>query len=268
MAKSCDVSKSSMRKYRNTVISIQSEIAKNVIKTREERPRTDFTRSTERILLQIVSLGNVSMIDNFLLGGDNEYIHMFEPGHVSTDTLQEARYMLVAMITILSRHCIDVGLSEEVAFLIGDTYISYADKCKNLEEICVLILSSIREYTITMRTYRYQDCSRPVRKCLDYINAHIFQPISLSDLANFCGLSLSYTSDLFYKELGLRPTEYIRKQRLENAKIFLNDSNDSISAIAERLCFASPSAFCAQFKKAYGITPYAYRREIDSSKLL
>lgn len=82
----------------------------------------------------------------------------------------------------------------------------------------------------------------------------------MAELGRVCALSPNYVSDLFEKELGMRPTNYIRREKMKYAAYLLKNSTTPIADIAELLAFPSASAFAAQFRSIYGITPYYYRK--------
>lgn len=99
-----------------------------------------------------------------------------------------------------------------------------------------------------------------IRKCCEYINRHLHDEITLKILAGITGRSANYISDLFYKELGIRPTEYIRKTKLGYACHVLEIANLSVSAISDLLAFPSASSFISYFKAEYGVTPLQYKK--------
>ncbi len=49
--------------------------------------------------------------------------------------------------------------------------------------------------------------------------------------------------------------DYIRRQRLEQAKALLKDTDLEICEVSDRLRFCSPSYFSEQFKSEYGVSP-------------
>ena len=78
-------------------------------------------------------------------------------------------------------------------------------------------------------------------------------------------LSSNYFGDMFKKETGKSPQEYIQEKVIELAKERISDTADTVSQIAYSLGFQYPQHFCRLFKKRVGYTPSEYRAQIGLS---
>ena len=78
-------------------------------------------------------------------------------------------------------------------------------------------------------------------------------------------LSSNYFGDMFKKETGKSPQEYIQEKVIELAKECISDTADTVSQIAYSLGFQYPQHFCRLFKKRVGYTPSEYRAQIGLS---
>ena len=78
-------------------------------------------------------------------------------------------------------------------------------------------------------------------------------------------LSSNYFGDMFKKETGKSPQEYIQEKVIEIAKERISDTADTVSQIAYSLGFQYPQHFCRLFKKRVGYTPSEYRAQIGLS---
>lgn len=101
--------------------------------------------------------------------------------------------------------------------------------------------------------------SPEVRRGLDFIHAHYTEDFSLELLAASALLSPFYFLRLFKQQTGVTPYAYLRQLRLSEAAVLLNQSEESVSAIAARLGFASASHLSSAFRRQYGVTPSQYR---------
>ena len=78
-------------------------------------------------------------------------------------------------------------------------------------------------------------------------------------------LSSNYFGDMFKKETGKSPQEYIQEKVIELAKERISGTADTVSQIAYSLGFQYPQHFCRLFKKRVGYTPRDYRAQIGLS---
>ena len=78
-------------------------------------------------------------------------------------------------------------------------------------------------------------------------------------------LSSNYFGDMFKKETGKSPQEYLQEKVIELAKERISDTADTVSQIAYSLGFQYPQHFCRLFKKRVGYTPSEYRTQIGLS---
>ena len=81
-------------------------------------------------------------------------------------------------------------------------------------------------------------------------------------------LSSNYFGDMFKKETGKSPQEYIQEKVIELAKERISGTADTVSQIAYSLGFQYPQHFCPPFKKRVGYTPPEYRAQIGLSTTL
>ena len=95
-----------------------------------------------------------------------------------------------------------------------------------------------------------------------YINAHISQKITNTELADVCGISPKHFIKVFKNQYRMTPQDYIMRQRIKKAQFSLLHSNLSVDSIAESLGFCNTSHFIRRFVEVYGISPAKYRRAI------
>jgi AraC family transcriptional regulator of arabinose operon len=97
---------------------------------------------------------------------------------------------------------------------------------------------------------------------LDYIHLHIEKEFTVQELAEVARVHPNYLIRLFKRYLGVPPIQYITRKKMDKAKQLLTQSQDSVSAIAERIGFSDLFYFSKQFKKNTGLTPTEYRRQV------
>ena len=90
---------------------------------------------------------------------------------------------------------------------------------------------------------------------------HMAEPFSLSAVAALVGISEFHFNRLFRQGVGMPPSQYQIKLRIETARRLLRETDASIVAIANDVGYSNPSHFSHTFKKETGLSPTEYRRQ-------
>ena len=98
------------------------------------------------------------------------------------------------------------------------------------------------------------------RRAIRFINRNFRQDIHLEDVAKELAFSVSYTSKLFTKHIGLPFVKYLSYVRVRASLEALLEGKESIEAIALDCGMPSAKAYAAAFKEMYGILPSVYRK--------
>ncbi len=94
------------------------------------------------------------------------------------------------------------------------------------------------------------------------VESHLFDNLSLDELAFMCGLSLSSFKRNFTAIYHDSPAKYIKDQRLKRAANLLRKSNLTISEIAYKCAYADLGHFSKSFKSKYQLSPKDYRESV------
>jgi AraC family transcriptional regulator len=95
-----------------------------------------------------------------------------------------------------------------------------------------------------------------------YIEEHLSEPIPLVTLARLVRLSTYYFCRAFKQSLGMPPHRYHNSRRIEQAKTLLAKPEFSVTDIGLTVGFGQTSSFTAAFRKATGVTPTGYHRNL------
>ena len=88
-----------------------------------------------------------------------------------------------------------------------------------------------------------------------FLEEHLFQPITLSELARHCHASASTLLRTFRRELGMPPTTYVRNRRLDEALLLLESRKYTVTEISARVGYSNLPAFSAAFARRFGSPP-------------
>ncbi|MBW4643233.1 MAG: AraC family transcriptional regulator [Goleter apudmare HA4340-LM2] len=99
-----------------------------------------------------------------------------------------------------------------------------------------------------------------LRQATEYIQVHLGEDLSLSEIANELGMSQYYFCHLFKRSTGMSPHQYLIQQRVERAKHLLEQPERTITAISLECGFANQSHFAKCFRKHTGMNPKQFRK--------
>ena len=98
---------------------------------------------------------------------------------------------------------------------------------------------------------------------MDYIITHLHSRILLEDAAKYLDISPAYLSRLFKKETGMTFSDFVNKQKIEEAAALLLYTEYSDTQISTLLAFSSQSYFIKVFRKYMGTTPKQYKKQYN-----
>lgn len=195
-------------------------------------------------------------------------------GKLSSSPLQNKKYHLVILTAMITRFCIEAGLDPEQAYTLSDMHIRKIDACLTPEQLDPRKGAVVKDFVLAMHElHNSPGLSYHVRQAVSYINSHITEPIKVSDVADAIKLHPDYLTRLFKKDMNCSLSQYMIKEKCRTARYMLLNSQASCTEISSFLYFASCSHFVNCFKKEYGLTPNAYRKQMgglsnDGSNML
>lgn len=120
-------------------------------------------------------------------------------------------------------------------------------------ELVLLAVAGAADLMSDARSIRASNLARAKR----VIRARLADAdLSLSDIANECGLSLRYLHDLF-RDDGRTVREYLQGQRLLSARRMLERVGGpaTVTDVCLACGFSNPSQFSTAFRRAFGLSP-------------
>jgi AraC-like DNA-binding protein len=112
---------------------------------------------------------------------------------------------------------------------------------------------------------RSQDVIAPFhefRACIEYLQAHLMENISIEHLARLSCMSLSTFERKFKQHFSLTPKQYILHLKVQEACRLLPQVNN-IARVAAETGFGGQSYFTKQFRTVVGITPKQYQLSLS-----
>jgi AraC family transcriptional regulator len=97
------------------------------------------------------------------------------------------------------------------------------------------------------------------RRLMDYVDAHLAEPLTLDELAGVAALSTYHFARMFHTSFGEPPHAWVRARRLAHARKLLAAGKGDLAGIAQASGFGNASHLARVFRDAVGVTPGQYR---------
>jgi len=101
-----------------------------------------------------------------------------------------------------------------------------------------------------------------LNKALAYIEENLGEEITVERLAEVCHLHPTHFIRIFKKRMGVTPARFIKTKRLEYAKKLIEETEISLSQVAEKIGCSGLANFSKMYKSYFGVSPKNYRRHL------
>ncbi|MBQ8310884.1 MAG: helix-turn-helix transcriptional regulator [Clostridia bacterium] len=112
----------------------------------------------------------------------------------------------------------------------------------------------------SQKVNKYIDESRLVEEIKNYLNEHITEQLTISDICAHFGISQTTAMKKFRRESNQGIMEYFTERKILEAKQQIGKTSQSFAEIAEALGFSSANYFSRVFKAKTGMTPTEYSK--------
>lgn len=133
--------------------------------------------------------------------------------------------------------------------------VSGGERCSSLGYDFIL---AARKLMIT-NSLRKGGSTSAVQSAVIYIRENFRKDITLEQLAQQAGISPQHFCRVFKAQTGMRPMEYLAKQRIAEAKLLLWNTDKSVYDIGRLTGYSNPTYFGMVFRKYEGVSPGEYR---------
>ena len=214
------------------------------------------------------------VVEKFLNNGVKEEVESFVDaclGEIPEDhfkSLMMRQYVMMNIYVTVMSFCekitTDAGkvLEEEVLQKRGEELkkaVSGASSKEDIREYVAHLVEQAIEVRNAASGKRYSDIIQMAREQIQA--TYMEEEISLNSIATWVGMSPSYFSSIFSKEMGKTFVEYLTEIRIEKAKELLVRTNMKTSEVGYEVGYKDPHYFSYIFKKVQGCSPKDYRAE-------
>jgi two-component system response regulator YesN len=133
------------------------------------------------------------------------------------------------------------------------------------EQSAIEWIKNFREslYLRAKETISLSETSICVFKAVIYIHEQIATPIHAHIVSAKVSMSRSYFCQCFKKMVGITFNDYVRQERISQAKLLLCQSNQSIGNIAQEVGYTDVKYFSHIFKEQTNLLPSEFRNQFN-----
>lgn len=133
-----------------------------------------------------------------------------------------------------------------------------------LKLILLLLVQRYSSYAGTIRTFERQERALArLQPLFSYVESHFAEPVRLERASRICGMSVSHFINFFKNATGQSFLSYLNHYRVERAQGLLATTEKSVTVIGQETGFCDQSYFGMVFRRLLGMTPSAYRRQVQ-----
>ena len=140
----------------------------------------------------------------------------------------------------------------EISAMLGQGQMEELEAYARFYKLLQQVLPKMAESNIVM--------DKTLQLAIEYITSNWDRDFFVADLAKLCCVSESTLYHLFQKELGQTPVRFLNSIRINVAIEYLENSNDSVSQISQKVGFHSENHFRKVFAEFTGTTPLKFRK--------
>lgn len=227
----------------------------------ELEQREHGTYCVEQMIIDYVRRGNPGRMRQFLV--DTAAHRPLAEGLMSDSPLRQAKNVFLSTVTMVGKAgAIPGGMDIEETYRLIDSYIQECERLLTPDAVRTLQLNMLIDFTTRVQQVHLpKGLSHEVASCIQYIDNHLTDDISVRKIADHINRSNTYLERRFKTELGTSVGKYVTACRMQEAKIWLAETDRPLSEISRYLHYSSQPYFQNVFKKMNGITPMQYRRE-------
>lgn len=220
--------------------------------------------------IEITSFGEIektrTKLEKFLNNGAEDEIDEFVDVYINELPEENLKSVLMRQYIIMDAYIVMMSFCEKFEGIEGEMQ-AQSEELKNsmktiqtLEEIknyIRMLLKKIIGVRDTISGRRYSDI---IEIAKDQIRkTYMSDEISMNTIAAEVGMSPSYFSSIFSKEMGKTFVEYLTEIRMDRAKELLMCSSMKTSEIGYEVGYKDPHYFSYIFKKTQNCTPKEFR---------
>lgn len=216
----------------------------------------------EKDMMNAIAKGDKAGAEQ-LLDESDSLMNFPERAESSIRSLKNISFVLNTLCRIAAKRG---GVQPVYLHNISEKFAIMIERAPNLPKLKELSHIMVQEYCDLVRNVSSSGYSALVKKTSDYIDLNIDRQLTVKDIADEVHANPSHLSRKFKNDTGMTIVDYINMRRTEEAKIYLESGNASVTEVALMVGYNDLNYFGRVFKKITGMTPSRYMKTREAEK--
>jgi AraC-like DNA-binding protein len=182
-----------------------------------------------------------------------------EQGVLNDSDLTNLHYTLVNDCFYFCEYLLSNNVDNELVYNSSDYYINQISSVKTRSQAKKFYTELAETFFELSTRKRLELYSFHIEKSVKYIDQKLYTQLTLNDVAKNVGLTPQYLTTLFRQETGKTLYQYIAERKIDESKMLLLYTSESMTTIASSLGFSSSAHFSSVFRRLTGHNPTEYR---------
>ena len=206
-------------------------------------------------LTEAVKAGNLSLALQMMRSIPGDIPSM----HRNPDHLRNAQNMCIILNTQL-RHALEERKIHPYRLdMVSGEIARQIELLRTLDDVGKFYPNILRCYCELALEKNYAHLEPLTRQAVIHIKNHLSDNLTVKGTADALQVNANYLSGKFHREVGMTFTDFVNRERTEQAAALLMRTNIQIQQIAAAVGYNNTSYFSKQFLRFQGITPRQYR---------
>jgi len=175
------------------------------------------------------------------------------------DPLRNLQNMCIVMNTQLRHAMEDRKIHPYRLDMVSTEIARKIETLKSTDEVQAFFAHIIRLYCDLALEKNYAHLEPFSRQAVVYIKNHLADNLTVRSTADALLVNANYLSGKFHREVGMTFTDFVNRERTDQAAALLRRTNMQIQQIAAAVGYNNTSYFAKQFLRFHGVTPREFR---------
>ncbi len=214
-----------------------------------------FPQDVETRLIHLAKAGDQIEVQHML---DELYRENFEHRHLSMSVM---KLFLFEMWGCLVKLLPQMELDQQIVYSRMAVLNSSNDSYDSMRKNYVLIRATFQWVCESANENKKSQNVELIETIIALLqSSYMDSDLCLDKVADQIRISKVYLSQFFKEQTGINFSDYLETLRMEQAKMLLQSTGQTVNEISEHVGYSSSNTFCRAFKRLHGVSPTAYKK--------